>query len=288
MKLRHTYLRVLHPLLTKTQLKDVPYKRPQILVALESMITNSRIREVNPTTKRLVERCLSGEWCVSLRELRKHAEHRVGSPSSDVSSSTIFSPPGLVEPVSMAASQRLEVSASSKALKSLKYSKSVENLSARLETPKQPLRSPLDQLRRPSNASVTSLPDAMASSLKLSAPASKKRSTSATEAGNLHPPSRHNSLDSSEQPLHHFNNTLSPATSPRVPHLSTASLPPDNPLSTGQPRRRPPPAPPKRRKPPAIPIGVTNSGATITSIRSSEPSPLSKAHKPPAGVSQLS
>ncbi|KAF8909624.1 hypothetical protein CPB84DRAFT_1765012 [Gymnopilus junonius] len=271
--LRHTYLRVLHPLLTKTQIKDVPYKRPQILVALESMIANSKIREVNPTTKRLVERCLSGEWCVSLREVRKKSEFRVGSPS---------------KPMSMAASQHFETAGSNKVMKSLKHSKSVENLSGRLEVPKQPPRSPLDQLRRPSNASVTSLPEAMASALKLSAPPSKKRSTSATEPANAHSPSRHNSLDSSEQPLHHFNHTQAPASSPRVPHLSTTSLPPTNNSSTTQPRRRPPPAPPKRRKPPAIPIGVTDSGVTMTSIRSSEPSPLSKSHKPQIGVPQLS
>ncbi|KAJ4490453.1 hypothetical protein J3R30DRAFT_3694098 [Lentinula aciculospora] len=64
--LRHTYLRVLHPLLTKTQLRAVPYKRPQILYMLESLIRTSHVRDVNPTTKRLVERCLGGEWCVGL------------------------------------------------------------------------------------------------------------------------------------------------------------------------------------------------------------------------------
>ncbi|KAJ3823630.1 hypothetical protein F5880DRAFT_1694486 [Lentinula raphanica] len=64
--LRHTYLRVLHPLLTKTQLRTVPYKRPQILYMLESLIRTSNVRDVNPTTKRLVERCLGGEWCVGL------------------------------------------------------------------------------------------------------------------------------------------------------------------------------------------------------------------------------
>jgi hypothetical protein len=54
--------------------------------------------------------------------------------------------------------------------------------------------------------------------------------------------------------------------------------------SISKPQRRPPPAPPKRRKPPAIPIGRTNNGAVITSIRSSEPSPLSKVYKPPVGI----
>lgn len=35
---------------------------------LESFVRNSRVRDVNPTTKRLVERCLAGEWCVSLKQ----------------------------------------------------------------------------------------------------------------------------------------------------------------------------------------------------------------------------
>ncbi|KAI0356846.1 hypothetical protein OH77DRAFT_174652 [Trametes cingulata] len=66
--LRHTYLRVLHPLLTKTQLRNMPYKRPQIVRTLESLIENESIRDIDPTTKRLVERCLSGDWCVQFRK----------------------------------------------------------------------------------------------------------------------------------------------------------------------------------------------------------------------------
>ncbi|PIL30535.1 hypothetical protein GSI_07235 [Ganoderma sinense ZZ0214-1] len=66
--LRHTYLRVLHPLLTKTQLRNMPYKRPQIVRTLESLIENEKIRDVDPTTKRLVHRCMNGEWCVQFRK----------------------------------------------------------------------------------------------------------------------------------------------------------------------------------------------------------------------------
>ncbi|KAF5375633.1 hypothetical protein D9757_008514 [Collybiopsis confluens] len=64
--LRHTYLRVLHPLLTKTQLRSLTdptlYKRFQVISFLQRAINvNRRVRgEVNPTTKRLAERCLSG------------------------------------------------------------------------------------------------------------------------------------------------------------------------------------------------------------------------------------
>lgn len=57
-QLRHTYLRVLYPLLNHTQLRSDPYKRPQIKLVLKSLIANSHIREIDPTTLRLVERCL--------------------------------------------------------------------------------------------------------------------------------------------------------------------------------------------------------------------------------------
>ncbi|QRV84766.1 hypothetical protein RhiJN_26832 [Ceratobasidium sp. AG-Ba] len=67
--LRHTYLRVLHPLVTNTQLKTTPYKRMELRSTLVSLIAHSHIRDVNPTTKRLVERCLSAEWCRSLGSL---------------------------------------------------------------------------------------------------------------------------------------------------------------------------------------------------------------------------
>ncbi|ORX33276.1 hypothetical protein BD324DRAFT_640340 [Kockovaella imperatae] len=56
--LRHTYLRVLYPLLNHTQLRTEAYKRPQIKLVLHSLISNDHIRDIGPTTKRLVERCL--------------------------------------------------------------------------------------------------------------------------------------------------------------------------------------------------------------------------------------
>src|ERR1700761_3573715 len=65
--LRHTYLRVLHPLLNNTQMKNAPYKANQILRTLESLIDKADIREVSSTTRRLVDRCLNGEWCTSFR-----------------------------------------------------------------------------------------------------------------------------------------------------------------------------------------------------------------------------
>lgn len=68
--LRHTYLRVLHPLLINTQLCSHAYKRPQIRRLLRAMVTDSLYRgEVSPTTRRLVQRCLGAEWCVELDRL---------------------------------------------------------------------------------------------------------------------------------------------------------------------------------------------------------------------------
>ncbi|ODN96475.1 hypothetical protein L198_04189 [Cryptococcus wingfieldii CBS 7118] len=56
--LRHTYLRVLYPLLNHTQLRSDLYKRPQIKLVLKSLIANAHLKEIDPTTRRLVERCL--------------------------------------------------------------------------------------------------------------------------------------------------------------------------------------------------------------------------------------
>lgn len=286
---------------------------------LESMIGNSRIREINPDTQRLVERCLSGDWCVSLMELRNEAGYgikRAGSPNSDISN--IISPPGVVG-VTMPALQHLKMPGSNNVMKSMKFSKSVEHFgrSDQPSTSKQVPWSAVEQERRGSNASAHSLPGfgspGPGPSFKAptinSPPSAKKRSTSvAADSGH---PSRHNSLPiPNYEASYHYNhgpaafNTLRPHINPLArpdPGIDmdgiTAAADSMS-LQEHQPRRRPPPPPnmhisnantsnangSKRRKPPAIPIGRTNGGATITSIRSSEPSPLSKVHKPQIGV----
>ena len=205
---------------------------------------------------------------MQLIESRKETIKRTASPSSDHSS--LLSPPANGEGFS----RHLQVSTNiNGAPKSLKHSKSVENLtSTRLNFPKPPLRSPLDQVRRPSNASVPSLPDF--SNIK---DGPKKRS--ATMLLETTRPSRHDSLVTNGEA-----SSSSPCLIPASPSLSTSSLASEGKSAFQKPHRRPPPAPPKRRKPPAIPIGHTNGGAVIASIRSSEPSPLSKSFKPPIGV----
>ena len=278
---------MLHPLLTRTQLRDTPYKRPQILVALESLLGNSKIREVNSTTKRLVDRCLSGDWCVQLRELRESAGYgiqRVGSPNSETSAAP--SPLGNIE---SASSMHLDIPGN-KVMNSLKHSKSVEQLSVRSEPlPKIP-RSPLDQVqtRRPSNASIQSLPTFVSptSPKVITAPASKQRRTGTNLVDDVQP-ARHSSLPHAAE--HHYQ---SPPLASHTRPAPTAAPPPPPPTAQetstqAQPRRRPPPpTPTRRRKPPAIPLGRTHGGATITTIKSSEPSPLSKVYKAPVGLQQ--
>ena len=274
---------MLHPLLTKTQLRDIPYKRPQILVTLESLLGNSKIREVNPTTKRLVDRCLSGDWCLQLRELRESAGYgiqRVSSPNSETS--TILSPPA-----GLPSSIHLDITGN-KGIKSLKHSKSVEQLSIRTDPSTRHIpRSPLDQVqtRRPSNASIQSLPTFVSPTSQkiIATPASKRRQNTSTTPVEEVQIARQSSLP------HYYQQPPSPLS----PHTRSgpaivASPPPpavEEASTQTQPRRRPPPpTPTKRRKPPAIPLGRTHSGATITTIRSSEPSPLSKVYKAPIGL----
>ncbi|KAJ7768649.1 hypothetical protein DFH07DRAFT_807525 [Mycena maculata] len=289
--LRHTYLRVLHPLLTKTQLRDVPYKRPQIVFALESLTGNSGIRDISPTTRRLVERCLSGEWCVQLR--KTHSPLPIsdddkwrGSASSDASHYAQMNMPG------MAASAQLERAPSGR--RTLKSSKSVENLKGHSVT-----RSALETgVRRPSNASSINLvasataPSAKTNSL---APPTRKGSADSgpvegSYADRHRAPQPHpghtSELSFPTAPLHHsplastmsFGASSLPPTppTPMSPSAIQVHVQPPPPQQQQQQRRSAPPPPPKRRKPPAIPVGRTNGGATITAIRSTIASPLTK------------
>ena len=65
MALRHTYLRVLHPLLAFTQLKHPPHYKRNELVRLLAMMAedgNNHFGAVDETTKRLVNRCGRVKW----------------------------------------------------------------------------------------------------------------------------------------------------------------------------------------------------------------------------------
>lgn len=67
--LRHTYLRVLHPLLTHTQLREPPhYKGPEIINLLNSLNQEcSHFGPVGATTVRLLARCLTVPWLLPPR-----------------------------------------------------------------------------------------------------------------------------------------------------------------------------------------------------------------------------
>ncbi|KAJ7121079.1 hypothetical protein C8R44DRAFT_540530, partial [Mycena epipterygia] len=276
--LRHTYLRVLHPLLTKTQLRDIPYKRPQIVFALESLTGNSGIRDISPTTRRLVERCLSGDWCVQLR--KTHSSGHRADPTSDddtrrgSGSSEASARVSHLNLPSMSASAQLERSASGKS-RTLKSSRSVEflNVYSAPQSPQQrsATRSALDTVRRPSNASSINLV-AAATTHNLPLPTRQGSADSGPVDGSF--ADRHRTPH-----LGHNSELLLPsAVAPGsiANSLSASSLPPSSPSSVQfhvQPpppqRRSAPPPPPKRRKPPAVPVTRTNGGATITTIRSS-------------------
>ncbi|OAX33796.1 hypothetical protein K503DRAFT_775213 [Rhizopogon vinicolor AM-OR11-026] len=241
--LRHTYLRVLHPLLTKTQMRNVPYKRPQIIVALESLIQNGNIRDINPTTKRLVERCLGGEWCMQLRKtthnkeaLKREGDFRQCSPSHDIIASTTQDTVSSQAP----ASPTVEYDSASKALdlkpKLSKTSRSAESIHTPT-SPRMPIpRSAIDTIRRPSTSAASF--DGVAAATM--APKRRDKASSVDDV-----------------------------TAVMRPEKGSMNLP----STTSVKVRRPAPAPPKRRKPPPVPVGTTNGGATITAIATSASAP---------------
>lgn len=97
--LRHTYLRVLNPLLSNTQLRDLAYKHPQIRRTLQALVAHSHVREINPTTLRLVDRCLNAPWCKAIEgeEEPLSPRHLVTSGHSGHTMSTAVLPDNLAD-----------------------------------------------------------------------------------------------------------------------------------------------------------------------------------------------
>ena len=313
LQLRHTYLRVLHPLLTKTQLRSLPYKRTQIVRALESLIANQEIREVTSTTKRLVERCLNGEWCVQHRTSaaggRVSAElgmRRTASPSGDRVAAQSLTPTLSVPSPSTTDPSILR-------RRSIKGSRSAENLRSLAKAGAKSASRAHEPLRKPANDSSLNL--AIASPPTVAATHAHRTGSETLadkrppdhrrpHAHHAHPPAtraimppvRHNSAGMvSDQPLSPVG-ALSPTRSPPSPLIPTymrtsdARVPPPSPAGSGASgtststasgttkkiQRRSPPPPPKRRKPPAVPmrvVGKSNGGAQIATIASSTSSP---------------
>lgn len=217
---------------------------------------NANIRDINPTTKRLVERCLSGEWCVQLRKssfdkdaLNSQGSFRQDSPSHDVLASTTQA--GLQSQAATSTSFERRHGGAIPPLvkqKQVKPSRSVENIKSQSTKP-PPSRSGSDDVRRPSVESATSLGVVASTTTNTSR---WREKTGSMDDGSL--------VYQADKNLKHH---------PRLPPSPASSdLPPTTTTGT-QRARRPPPAPPKRRKPPPTPLGQTHGGALITAITSS-------------------
>lgn len=304
--LRHTYLRVLHPLLTKTQLRDVSYKRSQILYALESVggMRDAKYgyvgrREVNATTKRLVERCLGGDWCVQLRKSTQSADDtysegsqtpsHLGLPSSAELGS---GKGGKTKTLKTAKSMEFKKNKSSvsgagspKVMTSLPSSSSTfgqQQQASPLRSPYSPQprsslppKSPMERVssqRRPSDGSVystISLPgvaNATVSSLVVEPIPPSPSVDSLHHAGYVvgGSKSKHSQRPGTEPvELHmkpHRNHYQHHHTTSSDPNLTVVAP------TEAEPRKQrrsapPPPGPPKRRKPPAIPVRESNLDA---------------------------
>ena len=269
---------------------------------------NPEIREVSSTTKRLVERCLSGEWCVQHRTpsniARVSAEpglQRTASPSCDYVTAQALTPKLLSTPASSTADPSLS------RRRSLKGSRSAENLRGLATANAKPASRALEALCKPAKDSSLSLslasqpntpgthhhahPSRTASeTLVDKRPADRRQPAHAPGVCEVNPPVRHNSLETGSpmSPVRALV-TPPPLSSPLVPasvrNSDTRILPrpASNPASgtsttsgTKKIQRRSPPPPPKRRKPPAVPmrvVGTSNSGAQIAAIASSTSAP---------------
>ncbi|KAI0072901.1 hypothetical protein K474DRAFT_1678288 [Panus rudis PR-1116 ss-1] len=287
--LRHTYLRVLHPLLTKTQLRSMPYKRPQIVRVLESLIENENIRDVNPTTKRLVQRCLSGEWCVQFRKNHRALSdgatmvERVDSPGLDTVSVTSAPQLGgtrihLEPPAGAAGHSHGHGKPPPGKTKTLKSSRSAENLKLHPPPHRHRPAQLTDSFQQMGlgNGSSSSLPRvAETSTSSLKAPDRPHRTDSAT--AELPSSSMHERKSSvledttvyTQEPLPLGVDISSSTPEIRVFATSPISTMGENTSSSSScstngaysasPTRRAPPAPPKRRKAPAIPSQATSA-----------------------------
>ncbi|KAF9269493.1 hypothetical protein L218DRAFT_993530 [Marasmius fiardii PR-910] len=302
--LRHTYLRVLHPLLTKTQLRDVPYKRPQILYALESVggMRDAKYgytgrREVNATTKRLVERCLGGDWCVQLRKSTDTADDAYSEGSQTPSHLGLSAELGTGKggktktlktaksmefkktksSVSGSVSPKVMSSHPSSSSTFVQQQQALPLRSPYSPQPRSPLgpRSPIERVspqRRPSDGSVystLSLPG-VANATVLSVGVEGIPSSPSVDS--LHHTGYFVGGPSSKQRLrteplephsgeHHRNHYQHHQATSSDSNLTVT------PATEPEPRKQrrsapPPPGPPKRRKPPAIPVRESNLDVT--------------------------
>lgn len=199
------------------------------MVALESLVGNGKIRDINPTTKRLVERCLGGDWCVQLKKTTP-------IPITPVADLMRVDSPG---PTGISDNHLLDPGHTKQ--KSMKPARSVENLRA----------PPMDDrrgnvMRKASTDSSNSLPIVAVASSRPNRDRSDSNDTMPKQARPPVPhPVRADSMGIYE--------TTSPRTLRPGPEQDTLSVPPRV-IPSPSGRRSAPPVPPvKRRKPPAVP-----------------------------------
>lgn len=219
-------------------------------MALESLTQNANIRDINPTTKRLVERCLSGEWCVHLRKssfdkdaLKSQGSSRQSSPSHDILASTTQA--GLQSAPAGSERPHDGFITSLARPRHIRTSRSIENMKSRPTKPP-----PSRDVRRPSMESATSL--GAVASTTTNVPRRSGRSGSMDDGSLLQQAEKNLQLK--------YHPHLPPSPAPSGPSPTTST--------TTQKARRPPPAPPKRRKPPPVPL-QTHDGVLFTAIASS-------------------
>ena len=274
----------------------MPYKRAQIVHVLESLIEHENIRDVNAVTKRLVHRCLSGDWCVQFRKTKPKHQNSF-SDTMSVSSADSLRSPALESISSEASPLAIHASGSNtllavsdtnnvKSKGTLKTSHSAENL--------RKLNRGVEAIRIGSNDSSTSLPRVAAASAGLPSGSGGSRRRERAGSMDVELPSSSISEPSERRPsiLEDAPFTQEPPeirvvasspfspTGPGIDHTrpgssgsaSSASSLPSSPVP--KQRRTAPAPPPRRRKPPAVPVRNTtaaavNGGVTITTIASS-------------------
>jgi len=269
-------------------------------------MANQEIREVSSTTKRLVERCLSGEWCVQHRSpgnvawvFAEPGLERTGSPSSDRVAAQSLTP----KLPSLSASSTADPSILRR--RSLKGSRSAENLRSLATANTKPALRALEVLCKPTTDSflpIVPQPTAPVThhnghqsrdhigseTLVDKRPADRRLHMYAPGTREISSPVRHNSLP--YEPGSPMSPIGTPASSPpplsplvpmslrnsntRIPQTPAGSAASGTSTASGTKKiqRRSPPPPPKRRKPPAVPmrvVGTSNSGAQIAAIASS-------------------
>jgi len=82
--LRHTYLRVLFPLITNTQLNQHRYKQHQIYSLLLDLIGSTmkqQFKPISPTTQRLVDRCLMTNYLNDIAPPHKYGNEIKRTPT---------------------------------------------------------------------------------------------------------------------------------------------------------------------------------------------------------------